>query len=93
MDWYLKAAYQGDAGAQNNIGDMYEKGAGVSKDDVKAAKWYLKAANQGYALAQNSLGLMYFEGRGVLQDKKQSRDWYSKACDNGDQPSCDQYAY
>ncbi|WP_370587219.1 hypothetical protein [Psychrobacter sp. JCM 18900] len=36
---------------------------------------------------------MYFEGRGVLQDKKQSRDWYSKACNNGDQPSCDQYAY
>ena len=69
---------------------MYEKGAGVSKDDLKAAEWYLKAANQGYALAQNSLGLMYFEGRGVIQDKKQSRDWYSKACDNGDQRSCDE---
>ncbi|MGO3666647.1 MAG: tetratricopeptide repeat protein, partial [Psychrobacter sp.] len=91
MAWYLKAANQGDAGAQNNIGDIYEKGAGVSKDDVKAAQWYLKAANQGDALAQNSLGLMYFEGRGVKQDKIKSQEWYSKSCDNGYQPSCDAY--
>lgn len=40
-------AEQGDAVAQYNLGKMYRKGHGVSKDGKKAAKWYRKAAEQG----------------------------------------------
>ena len=44
-----KAATQGDTSAQINLGDMYAKGEGVSKDLQEAMKWYLMAAEQGHA--------------------------------------------
>src|SRR5207247_4375042 len=63
-----KAADQGYAQAQNNLGTLYENGEGVPKDLRKAAKLYQKAADQGYALAQNNLGLLYENGEGVPKD-------------------------
>ncbi len=54
-----------DPSAQFNLGEMYEYGLGVQKDDVKAFEWYSKAAAQGYAPAQNNLGIMYEYGRSV----------------------------
>ncbi|KAF8920469.1 hypothetical protein BGZ58_004354, partial [Dissophora ornata] len=56
MEWYLKAANQGNASAQYNLGFMYEHGKGVPQDYSKAMEWYLKAANQGHASAQPNLG-------------------------------------
>ena len=54
--WVRKAADQGLAPAQNNLGKMYENGRGVAKDDAQAVYWYRKAADQGQADAQNNLG-------------------------------------
>jgi len=42
-----KAAEQGDAPAQCNLGDAYYFGNGVAKDQVEGVKWYRKAAEQG----------------------------------------------
>ena len=56
MFWYRKAAEQGDASAQYNLGVMYENGHGVEQDDEQAVFWYRKAAEQGYADAQYNLG-------------------------------------
>lgn len=39
-----KAADQGDASAQYNLGVMYVNGEGVTQDYKQAAKWYRKAA-------------------------------------------------
>ncbi|WP_198022325.1 tetratricopeptide repeat protein [Candidatus Odyssella acanthamoebae] len=50
-----KAAEQGHAGAQSNLGGMYYKGEGVEKNAEKAVEWYQKAAEKGNALAQNFL--------------------------------------
>ncbi len=44
-----KAAEQGDATAQYNLGKMYFKGQGVTQDYKESAKWFTKAAEQGYA--------------------------------------------
>ncbi|RUQ29706.1 MAG: sel1 repeat family protein [Candidatus Competibacteraceae bacterium] len=55
VKWYLKAAKQGYAVAQNNLGWMYEIGRGVKQDATESVKWYLKAAAQGNADAQNIL--------------------------------------
>lgn len=52
---YGKAAVQGYAAAQNNLGNMYKVGQGVPKDDWLAIAWYRKAANQGVAAAQKHL--------------------------------------
>jgi TPR repeat protein len=48
MQWYRKAAEQGDKMAQANLGEMYAKGHGVPQDYVLAHKWLnLAAAERG----------------------------------------------
>ena len=79
FEWYTKAAHQGDAVAQFNMGVMYEFGKGVHQDDQKAVEWYTKAAQQGYAVAQFNLGVMYDNGYGVHQDDQKAVEWYTKA--------------
>jgi hypothetical protein len=58
MLWYQKAAAQGYAAAQSQIGGMYMKGEGVAKDPAQARAWYQKAAAQGWRPAQNALAQM-----------------------------------
>ena len=84
MKWYLKAAEQGDADAQRQIGYMYYKGEGVEQNYKEAAEWFLKAAEQGHARAQNNIGYMYENGTGVLQNYQESMVWYLKAAEQGD---------
>jgi hypothetical protein len=54
--WYRKAADQGLALAQYNLGLMFEQGRGVAQSDVQAARWYRKAADQGHVQALHELG-------------------------------------
>ena len=83
MKWFRKAADQGYASAQNNLGFMYEYGYGVSADHAEAVKWYRKAADQHDASAQYNLGNMYFSGYGVPKDDEEAVKWYRKAADQG----------
>ncbi len=53
--WYRKAAEQGSARAQYNLGHAYYNGEGVVKDPEEAVRWYRKAAEQGDADAQRAL--------------------------------------
>jgi TPR repeat protein len=53
--WYRKAAEQGYAAAESQLGDLYQYGNGVPKDLVQARAWYQKAADQGDAGAKQSL--------------------------------------
>ena len=52
---YRLAAAQGNAGAQSNLGYIFENGNGVAKDRAEAIRWYRLAAAQGNAIAQSSL--------------------------------------
>ena len=61
--WYRKAAEQGHAHAQNNLGLMYYKGLGVAQDDAEAGRWFRKAAEQGHAEAQFYLAFMILSQR------------------------------
>lgn len=83
VDWYRKAAEQGDADAQYILAQMYFDGRGVPQDDRLAEAWYRKAAQQGYASAQVNLGLMHVTGRGVSKDDHQAVVWLRKAADQG----------
>ena len=47
VKWYTKAAEQGDADAQHNLGVMYDKGEGVPQNNVLAYMWWNLAAAQG----------------------------------------------
>ncbi len=78
-----KAAEQGHAAAQYNLGLMYRKGQGVAKDYRQAAFWYEKAAARENGFAQFDLAAMYAEGQGVAQDYKQAASWFEKAAAQG----------
>jgi TPR repeat protein len=60
--WLRKAAEQGNADAQFDLGVMYDNGQGVPQDDKEAVVWLRKVAEQGPADAQYRLGLMYLIG-------------------------------
>ncbi len=77
-------AEMGHAGAQFNLGIMYNNGFGVVQDDKRAAGWYTLAAEQGHAEAQFNLGQMYRQGFGVSQDYKRAAGWFTLAAEQGD---------
>ncbi|KAG2392842.1 hypothetical protein C9374_009419 [Naegleria lovaniensis] len=83
-EYFLKAANQGHALAQHELGIMYSFGAGVPKDDSKTLEWFEKAANAGYANSQYMLGLIYENGRhGVQPDVMKAFQWYQQAAFQG----------
>ena len=80
---FKRLAQQGYAGAQTNLGFMYDHGLGVPQDYTQAVHWFRKAADQGDAYAQYSLGNMYLMGRGVPQVYAKALKWYRKAAQQG----------
>ena len=74
VEWYDKAAKQGDVGAQA-IGFLYSGGHGVAKDYREAAKWLLIGAERGDLISQNYLGELYKNGQGVPKDIVQAYMW------------------
>jgi len=89
MKWYRKAAEQGHARAQLNIGNMYNQGKGVGQSDATAVKWWRKAAEQGHARAQSNLGNMYNQGKGVDQNLSEALRWFRNAEAAGDPLAAD----
>lgn len=81
--WYRKAAEQGYAAAQNNLGNCYRHGRGVAQDYAEAVRLYRKAVEQGNAAAQNNLGYCYHNGKGVAQDYAEAVRWFKKAAEQG----------
>ena len=51
VNWLRKAAEQGHAQAQFNLGVCYALGNGVPQSYTEAVKWFRKAAEQGQAEA------------------------------------------
>ncbi|HSI61657.1 MAG TPA: tetratricopeptide repeat protein, partial [Candidatus Saccharimonadia bacterium] len=82
--WVRKAADQGFAPAQSNLGVLYRNGDGVTRDDAQAAAWYQKAAQQGNAVAQYNLACCYEDGIGVPKDLIEAFRLYALAEKNGD---------
>jgi len=75
-----EAARQGDASAQFTLGRMYDAGAGVSRDAVKAVEWLTLAAEQGSQDAPAHLGMIYAGGReGVPKDNTRAYMWLAVA--------------
>jgi TPR repeat protein len=83
MQQYRKAAEQGSALAQTDLGNLHFQGQGVPKDYLRAITLWRKAADQGAAEAQYNLGYMYRHGLGLPQDYQQAFDWFQKSADQG----------
>jgi TPR repeat protein len=48
LSWFRKAADQGIAEAQYNLGLAYFKGDGIAADGERAYYWWTLSANRGY---------------------------------------------
>ena len=68
-EYFRKAAEDGHADAQFNLGIMYVNGLGVQKNNEDALRWLGKAAGQGHAEAKNKLGLLR-GGKGKIEKGK-----------------------
>ena len=69
---------QGDVYAPFQLGFSYEKGQGVKKNVVEAAKWYQFGAERGDFHAALTLADMYRKGEGVQQNEEKAIEWYVK---------------
>jgi len=76
---WLASAESGSAEAQNNVGEIYERGVGGQADYTAAATWYQKAASQGYSRAFVNLGALYEQGLGVEKDSLKALNLYRQA--------------
>ncbi len=76
---WMQAAEGGDVEAQTNVGEIYERGLGVSPNYEAAASWYQKAADKNHARALFNLGTMYEQGLGVPKDSLKALNLYRQA--------------
>jgi TPR repeat protein len=70
VKWYRRAADQGMADAQYNLGVMYVSGAGVPKNDAEAYFWWNLAAAQGNENAKTNRDIV---------EKKMTREQIAEA--------------
>ena len=84
IDWFRKAAAQGYAPAEFQMGQLYDFGFGVTADAEQSFVWYRKAAEHGSAAAQRAVGDFYRRGRGVIANPAEAVRWYRRAADGDD---------
>lgn len=81
---YRRAGDQDHAGAQVNLGSLFENCYGNGPcDSAEAAQWYRRAADQGSALGQFNLALMYALGKGVTESEWRAKTLFRKAAEQG----------
>ena len=78
MEYLKKAAEQGYAPAQCQLGECYLSGRGVEKNEARAAEWYRKAADQGDAEAQAAMARCCSEGWGVEKNAAEAARWFQR---------------
>ncbi len=76
-------ADNGDARAQYQLGEIYERGVAVPRSGAQVVHWYERSARQAYMPAERALGLLYLEGRLVPQDYDAARNWLERAAHDG----------
>ena len=89
MEWYRRAAEQGNADAQVNLGLMYINGSGVAQDESAALQCFRMAANQNHPKAQFNLGALLYNGAAGEPDLGEVCQWWMLAAMQG-HPSAQQ---
>lgn len=78
-----RAANNGVAVAQKELGVCYLTGQVVERNFQEALNWFRKAAEQNFPEAINNIGVVYESGYGVKVDFCEAEKWYKKAADLG----------
>jgi uncharacterized protein len=79
LNVWMTAAEAGDADAQTNVGEIFERGLGGEPNYEAALIWYRKAAAQGNTRAQFAIGTFYEQGLAVAKDPLEALNWYRQA--------------
>lgn len=78
-------AEEGNASAQQTLGELHAKGRGGAKLDYGAARHWLRlAAEKERSGAQVNLGAMFFKGYGGPVDMRAASYWFGRAAAQGD---------
>lgn len=85
VEWFVRAAEEGNAAAAYKAGGGYAEGIGTEPDLAKAFAYYKQSAEANNPDAQLVMAEYYDEGRdGMVEpDARAAFDWYRKAADNG----------
>ena len=81
VEFFKKAAGQGDANGLYNLGMCHARGLGLPRDDEKAFSCFRSAAEKGHPDAINNIGWFFREGRIVGKDLELSTKWFKKSAD------------
>ena len=76
-------AAQGNIDAKYELGGMYYKGQGTSKNMKKAIFWWEQSGEQGHVKAQENLVYMYRSGKEIQQNDKKYLYWLKKSANKG----------
>ena len=85
---YQKLAETGDPDALFALGECYDDGTGVFRDDREATELFRKAAEAGHAGAAYRLGVRSALGLGAPRDAEAAYLWYKTAAEKGNADSC-----
>ena len=89
VEWYRRAADQGNPDAQVNLGLMYLNGTGVAKNESAALHCFRMAAEQGHPKAQFNLGALLYNGVAGEPPLAEVYQWWTLAALQG-HPSAQQ---
>lgn len=78
-----QTALNGSAESQYKMGELYEYGRGVERNDSKAVYWYEKSASQHFGRAQYRLAILYDNGWGYPVNKEKAFVLYKAAAEQG----------
>jgi localization factor PodJL len=84
VNWYQRAADQGNVNAMHNLAVLMSEGVDGPPDQDKALQWFLAAADYGVRDSQYNLGVSYARGLGTPQDLVASYKWFAIAAAQGD---------
>jgi uncharacterized protein len=85
---YRKACDGGERKGCHDLGLMYYRGEGMTKDLNRAAGLFKRACDAGGSGGCQDLGLMYSRGEGVVKDLNRAAGLFKRACDAGIAPGC-----
>lgn len=83
VPWLEKSAKQGSAKARLQLGLLYLKGAGVTRNFNQARKWLEAAANNGDPIAMHNLGVLYSGNEGRKPDYVGATELFRRAAERG----------
>ena len=79
----LASAASGNGVAERTLGNIYERGLGLSRDLSAAATWYAKSASHDDAGGQYRYGLLLRDGKGVGRDEAKAFELFKLSASRG----------